>query len=111
MINGVGASILNEADKLTPFDQTNRFNLHVDEAMTSGFFLKSTKASRIPREHFDPENSEHRIAYAQFIEHGKWTRQFFVEEPHLSVPHTILHKLAMHAIRYELEKVRSEDKN
>lgn len=98
---------------ITPFQDGSRFNIHVDDKLASSgqVFMKNTKSSLYDRVKFDPTNSEHRLAYARFVETGKWTLRFFQEEPHLSVPHTIMHKLAMHAISSELSEIKLATKN
>ena len=61
------------------------------------FKSKLFKSKIIDRVTFDPNNSDHRIAYATFVNQGKWIMNFFVEHPYLSVPHTIQAKLAEYA--------------
>jgi len=66
------------------------------------FKHKSTAlvGATIPRASFDPKNKEHLASLKKFLETGKWGDvRFMAELPHVEVPATCLHKLAVHALR------------
>lgn len=53
----------------------------------------------IPREYFDPQNSKHMKSLQCFLNTGNWgTVQFFVEAPYVTVPETVLRKVAKAAL-------------
>jgi hypothetical protein len=57
-------------------------------------------ANQVRREIFDPANAEHRASYLTFVETGVWgSVQFFHEFPFETVPATVAHKFAVHALR------------
>mgnify|MGYP003596754847 CR=1 FL=1 len=62
------------------------------------------KASQVRREHFDPANLEHQESLSVFLATGNWGEvQFFVEQPYVTVPETVLRMFAA----YSLENFRN----
>ena len=59
---------------------------------------------------FDPENSEHRLIYARFLNGGGWKDgvTFHVEAPHMTVPATVVNKLLTYHLAEELAAVEAE---
>jgi hypothetical protein len=52
---------------------------------------------------FDPHNPEHRAAYVQFERTGRWGIHFKAEWPCVTVPQTVLKKLAALACASEID--------
>lgn len=53
------------------------------------------REARIPREYFDTQNSKHMKSLKCFLDTGNWgSIQFFVEAPYVTVPETVLRKVA-----------------
>ena len=40
-----------------------------------------------------------------FLVNSKWNMSYFMEEPHLSVPHTILDKIVKRTLKQEIENI------
>ena len=56
--------------------------------------------AEIPKVSFDPTNKQHLASLKSFLTLGKWGKVRFAPElPHVEVPATCLHKLALHALR------------
>jgi len=58
----------------------------------------STQASVLqlpPTVAFDSSNPEHRAAYVNFLNTGKWSIRFTLEHPFQSIPNMIMYKLAI----------------
>jgi len=64
----------------------------------------------IERVDFDPENPEHRLAAMKFFKLGRWEIHFKAEWPCVTVPETILFKLAERACKDELAQVMASAK-
>jgi hypothetical protein len=60
----------------------------------------------IPRVVFDPTNSKHRQSFAEFQRNGRWTMMFYAEWPHVTVPGTVLNKIAEWACKKEFSRVK-----
>lgn len=60
-----------------------------------------------PRIEFDPYNSEHREAYVNFELTGRWSIHFKIEWPSVTVPQTILKKIAAMACDEEFKRVKA----
>lgn len=57
------------------------------------------RVSRIPRECFDPMNSKHMKSLKCFLDTGNWGEiQFYIEAPYVTVPETVLRKVARAAM-------------
>ena len=50
---------------------------------------------------FDPSNPEHRKAYLDFVNNGKWSIRFELEAPFQSIPNMIMFKLSVLACANE----------
>jgi len=64
----------------------------------------STQASVLqlpPTVQFDSNNKEHRTAYVDFLNTGKWSMRFTLEHPFQSIPNMIMYKLAILACAAE----------
>lgn len=67
--------------------------------MNDIFNSKALRAARIPREDFDPKNESHRESLKTFLDTGNWgSVHFYAEPPYLSVPETVLRKMATAAL-------------
>ena len=67
--------------------------------MNDIFNSKALRNARIPRQEFNPADASHRESLKNFLETGNWGKiQFFAEPPYLSVPETVLRKMAAKAL-------------
>ena len=56
--------------------------------------------ARIQREIFDTTNQAHLESLQQFLETGNWGKiQFYTEAPYITVPETVLRKIALAFIK------------
>tara|TARA_R110000868_G_scaffold90057_8_gene250225 strand:+ start:2741 stop:2959 length:219 start_codon:yes stop_codon:yes gene_type:complete len=64
--------------------------------MSSLLQTGTLRRAGIPREEFNPGNNEHRASLRKFLLTGNWGDiQFFAEEPYISVPETVMRKMAL----------------
>jgi hypothetical protein len=70
--------------------------------------LSGKLTSQIHREKFDPTNSRHKEAYANWVVNGKWSINFEIEWPLVTVPQTVLTKLANHLCSEEINKLQKK---
>lgn len=68
-------------------------------------FTKPLVLVPVSRVSFDPSNQKHRLSFVTFQRTGKWTIQFNVEWPYVTVPQTVLNKIAEWALRKEFATV------
>ena len=67
--------------------------------MNNIFDSKTLRNASVPRQDFDPENETHRESLSNFLNTGNWGKvQFFAEPPYVSVPETVLRKMASYAL-------------
>jgi hypothetical protein len=60
------------------------------------------REARIPRECFDPKNTAHLKSLKMFLDTGNWGEiQFYAEAPYVTVPETVLRKVAQAALKGE----------
>lgn len=53
------------------------------------------RRARVYREEFDVNNKEHLLSLDTFLKTGNWGKiQFFAEAPYVTVPETVLRKIA-----------------
>lgn len=71
---------------------------HVPEPIVKNHVLSVKR-----REVFDPANKEHRAAWVTFQKKGLWLINFEAEWPCVTVPQTVLLKLAEYACSKELK--------
>jgi hypothetical protein len=67
------------------------------------------RKARIPREYFDPQNSKHMESLDAFLETGNWGKiQFYAEAPYVTVPETVLRKVARAALNVSKGQVHHD---
>ena len=72
------------------------FQQFPDDKVTSRILNRSFVA----RVNFDPKKSKHRDSLKRFLETGNWGEvQFFAEAPYVTVPETVLRKMAASALK------------